>query len=146
VHKTIYLSALTGVVYMNSCPIQPFIPLWVLVYGSVASGQLVLSIFKWCFCRKKDDESDTRECFRKIVSAIETLIVLSLIGWLIAGSYWVFVNFGGFEFSGSCSILDSDCCQSVIYWFAFGSLLTIYLFLLLICCFCFTYCLFALFK
>lgn len=132
----------TGVLYLNSCPGQPFIPLWSLVYGCVSSAQLLLSVLKWCICRKKDDESDNSERLRKISTFTEVVSILFLVAWLIAGSVWVFTYFSQLDsVVGECGIGSSDCCHTVVYWFSFGSIVAIYAFIFCTCtCCCYFFC------
>ena len=127
----------TGAIYINSCPGEPFVPLWSLVYGSVSSAQNLLSVLKSCLCRKKEDESENSKRFRKIATFIEVLIILFLIAWFIAGCVWVFTYLPTLNLRGECpDHQELDCCSPVIYWFSLGLIIGIFIYSVVIMAIC----------
>ncbi|KAM9302148.1 transmembrane protein 272-like [Gastrophryne carolinensis] len=103
-----------GALYKDQCPIQPYIPIFLLVTG--ASHLAVIAVL-----------------FLKFVSEICSMVLEGIIGifsfaWFIVGSIWVFKVYP--EYEGNCN--------KELYLFAFGILCVEYVLIgLSIFCPCF---------
>lgn len=96
-------------------------------------------------CRKADgaENEDTEPSMvNRGGGCCEALISLFLFAWLIVGSWWVFGYWNTYIYSSQCNPLPGmreNCCDPVLYWFSFGTLIAIYagaLLSMLICCCC----------
>jgi len=124
-----------GIIYLNQCPKQPMIPIWMIVCGAIPSGGAVLLVITCC-C------SSTTMLKAKYYFFL--LTQLFQFGWLIAGAYWVFSSFkpSSHEFLPSASVttfssmkpdvLDLDYCHPAVYWFSFAYIV-LYLAIMIIC-------------
>ncbi|XP_068116181.1 transmembrane protein 272-like [Hyperolius riggenbachi] len=104
-----------GALYMNQCQIQPMIPIYLIVAGSLLLFGFALLPLKLVSL--------------KVTYAIKAIVGLFSLGWCIAGSVWVF----------SIYQTDPRDCNSQMYKFAFGVLIFQYIciaFVLLIVCLC----------
>ncbi|XP_073461287.1 transmembrane protein 272-like [Aquarana catesbeiana] len=104
-----------GVINKDKCPIQPYIPIFLLVTGATHLAAVALLL--------------VRSIFETCSMILEGLIGTFSFAWFITGSVWVFKVYK--EYEGQC---DKD-----LYLFAFGILLLEYVLLglALICpCLC----------
>ncbi|XP_068115762.1 transmembrane protein 272-like isoform X2 [Hyperolius riggenbachi] len=104
-----------GALYIDQCKIQPMIPIYLIVAGSVHLFGFVLMPLQLVS--------------QKLTYAIEAIVGLFSFCWFIAGSVWVF----------SIYQTNPRDCNSQMYKFAFGVLIFEYIFiacLLLIVCTC----------
>lgn len=110
-----------GSIYLNECPIQKYIPVWLIGFGVYGLFYALISTFEktYEFYRKK---SDPEYKFNKLV-AIKTIIGLFGFAWLIAGSVWVYKIYGTVDYNNEMS---PNYCQKDAYLFAFSVLTTIY--------------------
>merc|ERR1712018_385157 len=70
-----------GYFYMNECPIQPMIPMFLLVGGASLATEIVLELVKrsWMACKNVKDDP----CF---IDTIVALIGVFNVAWFIAGT------------------------------------------------------------
>ncbi|CAI9600197.1 unnamed protein product, partial [Staurois parvus] len=104
-----------GAVYKDKCPIQPYIPIFLMVTGATHLAAFLILL--------------VRSVFETCSMILEGLIGTFSFAWFITGSVWVFKIYK--EYEGQC---DKD-----LYLFAFGILLCEYVLigLALLCpCFC----------
>lgn len=143
-HLHIYLIATphTGAVYLNDCPLQFRIPIWLIVFGCVSLAQTIVNVLKRFFrlFSKRDsdrEEGQERNQAERGGSILETLFSLFLFIWIIIGSVWIFGNYSEFR-DGRNDPNSPIYCQPVVYLFSFVTLVTIYVvsWLLCLCCCC----------
>ena len=125
-----------GAVYLGQCAIEPRIPEFLVVYGVCGVVKSIETLIKQVLvCTKPACITTCRRHPRlkyllltwRIVDFVFNLV---LLGWSIAGSYWIFhvyhdlmeVNF------------DNAYCHPVLYKFAFGMMICIYIVVGLTCC------------
>ncbi|OCT84167.1 hypothetical protein XELAEV_18022307mg [Xenopus laevis] len=107
-----------GAIYLNSCPAQTYVPIYLIVAGAFFLSFWLL--FPLEFFHAK---------LRKILSA---LVAVFLFAWLIAGSVWVFGIFNN----------STRACHRSMYLFTFSIIIIQYILLGLaiifglIACFC----------
>ncbi|ESP03668.1 hypothetical protein LOTGIDRAFT_171199 [Lottia gigantea] len=133
-----------GVKYLNDCPIQPMIPVYLLVGGCF--GLLKVTSCFWQTMQAKKEgsidnllEHDRRGLFSSRTNKFMGCIVsMFLIVWHVLGTFWV----------GSIwrppylqQVHDpNNWCDSTVYIFAVSEILGVFCFL---CLFCLTFCLLA---
>jgi len=134
----------TGSLSLHDCPGEPFIPIWLLVFGVFSLMQFIVSILRTlvlcCCCNGDGNAKTTRSsgCGGCLVSAF-------LLAWFIAGNVYVFRFYLVF-YSDDCQPVTfpvaAGCCAALPYQFALGSIIAVYviflasLILLCTCCCC----------
>ncbi|CAF1016318.1 unnamed protein product [Adineta ricciae] len=124
------MAALTiGQIYKSECPIQPWIPRWVTVFGSVGLSASCLMFvilfinFKW---------HPEKEIGKYVSGCILCLLLFFFLAWLIAGSVWIFSVKPKIQFVQTNA---TNYCQETLYKFAFGLTLAQYSLIgVLMCC------------
>ncbi|XP_075425922.1 transmembrane protein 272-like [Ascaphus truei] len=107
-----------GSIHVDNCPIQPKIPIYLIVAGAFHLVAFAIIPLK--------------KAAEKLMYAIEGVMGVFSSCWFIAGSVWVFSVYK--EYPGRCN--------DTVYKFAFGILIFEYIFLALLvtilcCCLCF---------
>uniref|UniRef100_A0A8C4VWN4 Transmembrane protein 272 n=1 Tax=Gopherus evgoodei TaxID=1825980 RepID=A0A8C4VWN4_9SAUR len=138
----------SGMKFLEDCPLQPLIPLYLLVGGVVGSLKVTLLLYDSTRMRQLlsksiviDDDDDDEYPWRQNAHKyyIHVTLSLFLFIWFILGNYWVFsVYLPNFipPFHQ-----PQDYCDKTLYIFAVGVLIVSHtvLFLLIFCSFC-IYC------
>ncbi|KAL4230978.1 hypothetical protein ACF0H5_011351 [Mactra antiquata] len=136
-----------GVKYLDDCPIEPRIPIYLLVGGCFGMIKLMSTLWRNIQTRRYQDvesvfdDNDVEAAFANTTyRSMDTILFLFLIGWQIAGTYWTAKIWPpNFE-----QILHepSNWCDETVYMFSIYQqcfsysvmlLWTIFL-LLLMCC------------
>ncbi|XP_065058193.1 transmembrane protein 272-like isoform X2 [Rhopilema esculentum] len=131
-----------GVQFRYECPIQPKIPLFLIVFGAFGVLRNLSMIFNSGKKRFTDEqENQEREDAKK--SSFEGLIDCFLIAWFICGNVWVYRNY-----KPDYNNVNSDkYCHPTLYLFAFWLNTAIYIVIgTSCCCFCCVACLVAMFD
>ncbi|XP_048885846.1 zgc:103586 isoform X2 [Brienomyrus brachyistius] len=110
-----------GSMHINDCPKQPYIPIYLLVFGLV--GLLLQVQYFLCKC--------CTQCNNPVVESLSTacrvLLCLFAVCWLITGSVWIYSIFPpNYE-----SPRKPDYCEKTMYLFAFWTHNAIYVFTVL---------------
>uniref|UniRef100_A0A8C9DFQ5 Transmembrane protein 272 n=1 Tax=Prolemur simus TaxID=1328070 RepID=A0A8C9DFQ5_PROSS len=91
--------AFTGMKFLEDCPIQPLIPLYLLVGGIIGTLKVSLLLYDSTRMRRLlskavviDDDDDDEYPWRRNVHKYYLHLILSLFLflWFILGNYWVF--------------------------------------------------------
>ncbi|KAM8883502.1 transmembrane protein 272-like [Synchiropus picturatus] len=121
-----------GATHLGSCPVQPMIPIYLLVLGvsMLLSLLLVYSINIW-----------QGGVVNTLASILVVLLHIFTLCWFIAGTVWIYRVYLPDNVPG-----DADYCHRTIYLFAFTVTTVIWIFLSMVllvgCCFlCVTCCL-----
>jgi hypothetical protein len=123
-----------GIKYINQCPIQPLINVFLIVHGcsSLVNGILLLSGF--IMAKHIIKSGGPSPCVRRlfVASLIGQLIYLVFsIAWLVAGQVWVFgAQVNGFQSSNSTQ--TATYCSSNVFWTGFVIIIVTYAVWLLI--------------
>ncbi|XP_048355387.1 transmembrane protein 272 [Sphaerodactylus townsendi] len=140
--------ALVGMKFLDDCPVQPLIPLYLLVAGVIGSLKIALLLFDSTRMRQLlsksvviDDDDDDEYPWRQNAHKYYIHLTLSvfLFLWFILGNYWVFSTYlpnfiPPFHH-------PQDYCDKTLYIFAVAVLLLSHTVLvLLILCSCCIYC------
>ncbi|XP_076446958.1 transmembrane protein 272-like isoform X2 [Babylonia areolata] len=144
-----------GSIYVDDCPEEKMIPIWLLVAGVVGLVRNVISTCCRCCCNKKKDddaeggqqgegEEEQQEGMAgKLCKAFDSLLGVFSGAWFIAGNVWVYRSKGDIS-SDSNAV---NYCHPTVYWFSFWFITSTYILLgvllltCCICCICFCCCL-----
>lgn len=130
----------TGAGYLGDCPIEPNIPIYMIVAGICGIIKSVEALLKQIMVCSK--ASSLQSCLKKwkrhsklkyflIVWRVGDLIFnLMLLGLFIAGSYWIFHVYNDLRKDG----FPSSECNNNLYKISFGVMVSIYIILALTCC------------
>ncbi|KAM9610154.1 transmembrane protein 272 [Trichechus inunguis] len=121
--------AFTGMKFLEDCPIQPLIPLYLLVGGIVGTLKVSLLLYDSTSMRRLlsksvviDDDDDDEYPWRQNAHKYYVHLILSLFLflWFILGNYWVFSVYLP-DFIPPFQQLQ-DYCKKTLYIFAVGVL------------------------
>lgn len=131
-----------GSVFLNDCPGQRIIPIWLIVFGCVSLLQTTINIVKRFFkkkSRRDEEEGDQANYANRTGSCFESLVSIFLFVWIILGSYWVFGYY--YVWRDGCNRAPMGCnslCNPIPYLFSYIVLIVIYvtscIFCLCCCC------------
>ncbi|XP_076447167.1 transmembrane protein 272-like [Babylonia areolata] len=132
-----------GVKFLDQCPLEPRVPVYLLVGGCVLMLRLILCLWRAFQRRRHDsadatyDENDADAGFSsRTYRFMNAVLTLFLLGWHVAGSYWLFSIWKP-RFSPLLHS-PSQWCERSVYLFSVGVNVTLYLvvsvYLLLLCC------------
>lgn len=137
-----------GVKFLDDCPLEPRIPVYLLVGGCVLLLKLMLCLWRAMQRRRHDsadvtfDEGDAETGFStRTYRFMNTVLTLFLVGWHVAGSYWLFSIWRP-RFSPLLHD-PSEWCERSVYLFSVGQNLGLYclscLYLAVLCCLALVY-------
>nr|KAG5706287.1 hypothetical protein BaRGS_026069 [Batillaria attramentaria] len=132
-----------GVKFLDECPLEPRVPVYLLVGGCVLMLKLTLSLWRALQRRRQDnadviyDEGDVGAGLSsRTYRVMNVLLTLFLVGWHVAGSYWLFSIWKP-RFSPLLHV-PSEYCERTLYMFSVGQNLALYclscLYLASLCC------------
>uniref|UniRef100_A0A3Q2Q6C8 Uncharacterized protein n=1 Tax=Fundulus heteroclitus TaxID=8078 RepID=A0A3Q2Q6C8_FUNHE len=114
-----------GAVYLDECPIQEKIPIFLITFGVI---QLVLNFTTCLSC--KDSKNDTLLKLRQGCTVLKSITTLFLFCWFIAGNVWVY---SVYQPSYSKNATDvSSYCNKTLYLVALWTVTAVYIILGLI--------------
>ena len=132
-HYCIILS-LAGSLFVHTCPLEPLIPVYLIVGGISGILKNVLLIVENLIKRYSDQISPRIKHTKYIVHIWRTfnlIFNLFMLVWTIAGSYWVYHIY--------TEVTNSEYmeCTELLYKFGFGIVTSSYILLLMTCtCVC----------
>ena len=112
---------IVGSIYLNDCPTEKNIPIFLIVAG-ITGILLVLLSFLQSWCYDEDKESDL-SCWKVTI----LIIMLFWSAWLVAGSFWVYSNYQP-SYSKNTKEEMKQHCDKVLYLFSFWAINLIYMF------------------
>ncbi|UJR18074.1 hypothetical protein I4U23_004974 [Adineta vaga] len=132
-------SMIVGITRIKQCPIQPKIPMYMIVFGAVGFALCVVIIsviLSRVFCCYKS--RDTARCEGTTLWTCSGAIPLLLLffAWFIVGCVWVFNVRGQVQFDNPD---QPDYCHKSLYNFAYCLLIAQYNVIFLICCICYAF-------
>ena len=125
----VILSLIFGILYFHNCPIQPRIPLFLVVQGAVGVLLIAIHIFATIstLCVTK-----FKYFFICIVAALALIIILFLFAWFIAGNVWVFSATKQVQFVDQTK--SNSYCNRTLFHFSFWLIIVQYIMSLYFCC------------
>ncbi|KAK6466435.1 transmembrane protein 272-like [Huso huso] len=108
-----------GSLYRNDCPVQPYIPIYLIVSGVFV---LVLDLVS-CVPQGQGGEEGATFC-RNLINTWNSLASLFLFIWFITGNVWIYSIY---EPSYSPGSQETKYCNKTLYLFAFWSTTLVYI-------------------
>merc|ERR1711962_275464 len=101
-----------GVLHKDQCPMEPWIPIFMIVGGAVSLVTIVLTVLLTA--------AKNKEMKGLAIGATILLVILGLFtfGWYIAGSVWVFSKWSKWD-----ELKKAGGCYNDLYLFAFSILI-----------------------
>ncbi|XP_032219946.1 transmembrane protein 272 isoform X2 [Nematostella vectensis] len=122
-----------GAKYKDECPVEPFIPIYLIVGGSF--GMLKTIIVLCQRARSHDDDLDMDEDQSMSSKFIDGVLNLFLFTWFIAGNIWVYSKYKPNPIPPVTDPLNY--CNPTLYMFAFWVITASYILMGSICfCIC----------
>ncbi|XP_022103091.1 uncharacterized protein LOC110985929 [Acanthaster planci] len=123
-----------GSVFFDACPVEPMIPIYLIVFGAVYQAKLSIDLnVRGCRhrCQENGEEADDNKCV-KFLNWLSRLFGIFLFGFFIAGNVWIFRNWTPSNDPSSASY-----CYGPLYYYAFWVTISSYIVVgLLMCCMC----------
>lgn len=119
-----------GVLNLENCPAQRFIPIWLVVAGSVSALMQLVTVFikikAKCSGVEEEEVKQNRAytCFNSLTGCFN-------LAWFIAGNVWVY---GMYPPDNTSDATGDDYCDHTAYYFAFALITLVYVILALVCC------------
>ncbi|XP_034560232.1 transmembrane protein 272-like [Notolabrus celidotus] len=95
-----------GTLYLDQCPVQPKIPVYLIVFGTCSILALSLTY--------SSKSSGKNRCTSILISSCMTLLHIFNFGWFIAGSCWIYPVYPPNYTPGT-----AQYCHKTTYQFAF---------------------------
>lgn len=124
----------TGAKYKDDCPVEPFIPIYLIVGGSFG---MLKTIIVLCQRARSHDETDTDIDEDQSMSSkfIDGVLNLFLFTWFIAGNIWVYSKYKPNPTPPPNDAMNY--CNPTLYMFAFWVITASYILMGAICfCIC----------
>jgi hypothetical protein len=123
------VSLIFGILHLHHCPIQPLIPVYLIVEGVV--GLLifvihVLAVVYILFITK------FKYFFIATVALLTAFLGLFLFAWFLAGNVWIFRVVKRVQFTDRTKV--NSYCHGTLYHAAFWLLITQYVMTVFFCC------------
>lgn len=88
---------LSGASYLDDCPLEKYIPIYLVVSGSVGLFYNVFGIIKTTCCKKNAEEGAGEQeegAASKLGTCLSSLLSCFMSAWFIAGKFKVHYQFG----------------------------------------------------
>ena len=122
----------TGSVYLNDCPLEPKIPIFLIIGGISGVLKNVLLIVENVLKRHSRTLSRRFKRQKKWIiyvwRAFNLVFNLFMLAWIITGSYWIFSSYSAVHSN------DFTNCNELLYKFGFSIVISSYILLVLMCC------------
>jgi hypothetical protein len=125
-----------GILYINECPVNKNIPLYMIVSGACGLAIILfLLLSSTCtFCRSSTiARKPTHQCMigtTAFARGMQGVLAIFLFIWFFIGNYWVF---GARYLVRTDNSSDANYCKPALYWFAFYVLIFTYVYAMFIC-------------
>jgi hypothetical protein len=117
-----------GIKYLNQCPIQPLINVFLIVHGCsslVFALILLLGFFTARYIKRSPTPSPYARILLRSSLLGQLIYLLFSIAWLIAGQVWVFgAQTNGFQSSNSTQ--TATYCHATVFWTGFAIIIVTY--------------------
>ncbi|XP_067661362.1 transmembrane protein 272-like [Haliotis asinina] len=124
-----------GVKYLNDCPLEPRIPVYLLVGGCFGMLKLTINLWRAIQSRKADsadtfyDVGDSAALTSRTYRVMNHLLNTFLLVWQVLGSYWVFMLWEP-KYSPQLH-RPSNWCDRTVYMFTVIQIIGLYTYLCL---------------
>ncbi|XP_046852795.1 transmembrane protein 272-like isoform X2 [Xenia sp. Carnegie-2017] len=112
-----------GVHFRHNCPVEPFIPIYLIIAGSCGLLKcLTLSFEKFKSCNTTQEQAfvenySSNEDLSNTSKFMDGLLNIFMFTWFIAGNVWVYSHYKPNMKPSSKNL--SNYCDPTVYWFAF---------------------------
>ncbi len=116
----LFVYSLLGGIYFHRCTAGPFIPMFLVVFGSVTLSVPIFHGFKTYLIKYFYNGNDNDTCNQTKRNSCEVLAVVFLFVWFIVGLLITFLTFQKWLENGrvSCTPIDSKkCCDAPVMYF-----------------------------
>ncbi|KAK6014906.1 hypothetical protein OSTOST_19701, partial [Ostertagia ostertagi] len=122
-----FLEVFVGLIKVGTCPVEPLVPVWLLMAGIL---NVIYNVVAIIFIMLHDKKARTPK-IRELVMGVLTAAWLI---WLILGSYYVYEIYDVVVYEQN----HPKYCDRFVYTFAFFVITISYVFLgILVCCACY---------
>lgn len=123
------VSLIFGIIYSSDCPIQRYIPVYLIVQGSVGLLIFIIHLLAivYILCITK-----FKYFFICTIAILTALLGLFLFAWFIAGNIWIFSMFNRVQFDDPAN--TNSYCNGVLYHAAFWLVIVQYIMTVFFCC------------
>ncbi|XP_062597316.1 transmembrane protein 272-like isoform X1 [Saccostrea cucullata] len=118
-------SIVIGALYLNKCPIQRYIPIYLIVSGAVGIVYNVFGILRK-LASKRNEEGETEERPGVFTSICNCVFGCFLLAWFIAGNVWIYNIYNDWS---SDPANPDKYCHPTCYLFAFWTTTLVYIFI-----------------
>ncbi|CAB4002765.1 Hypothetical predicted protein [Paramuricea clavata] len=111
-----------GINYRNDCPVEPFIPIYLIVAGSCGLLKAIILTCEKLKNPETDEERNTDEfsSYEDISNTskfMDGILNIFMFTWFIAGNVWVYTHY---KPNAKPPLHDPlNYCEPTVYWFAF---------------------------
>lgn len=102
-----------GAMYLDDCRVERFIPIYLVVGGTVSLFVNLAGLVE-SICQHKDPDRE-RSTLSKIWNTCEGFIGCFMLAWFIAGNVWIYSTFSKFTTTPG----EDTYCDPTLYWYAF---------------------------
>jgi len=121
-----FLLPYSGALYIDDCPVNRMIPIWLIVLGSLGILYAAVNITKTSIKACKGDIGSDK-WYIYLGNILQAILSAFHLVWILLGSVFVFTYYASFQANGCMSAGSSDhCCHPVPYLFAFAILVSMY--------------------
>ncbi|UJR23363.1 hypothetical protein I4U23_026373 [Adineta vaga] len=125
-----------GSYYRSQCPIEPNIPVYLIVTGACGLASIALTIvivLSFLLLIKKSNTASAIAVGCTVGCVLIFLVLMSffLFAWFIVGNVWIFGVHKRVDLDNE---LSTNYCQRTLYQFAFTMLIISYVMCVLSCC------------
>lgn len=114
-----------GAVYLHDCPRERYIPIYLVVAGSVGILANLMGL-----CKKAKNRNEPEEEQEKPKgNPVDYLLNCFLLAWFIAGNVWVYKVAGDW----SSDPAQSNYCHPTVFYFAFWVITSTYIIVGVVC-------------
>jgi len=98
---------LIGVKYQDECPVEPLIPIYLIVAGACGL------VGNCCSCGIRYQEGD--QGGERSVNPLQLVVQLFVFAWFVCGNVWIYSNYQ----PNYADQESADYCNKTLYLFAF---------------------------
>ncbi|KAK7909797.1 hypothetical protein WMY93_014481 [Mugilogobius chulae] len=131
-----------GAKYLDECPKQHYIPIYLVVMGVFSMTLTILS----CLPCSKDPEDGTTNPLSRLCTTWNSLVSVFMFAWFIAGNVWIYgIYQPNYDKTNATIVAHESYCDKTLYLFAFWTTTLVYILLLAFlfggCCVLVCFCL-----
>lgn len=113
-----------GSMYINDCPAQKLIPIWLIVFGSVWILSALISIFTSMYERIRKIKNE--EYKPSVIKNFKYILDLFLVAFFITGNVWVYQIHRKVNIDILIRGQEKLYCDRVVYLFSFWIIIALW--------------------